>query len=842
MTIQFIYLAVVGLKRGDWRVDFTSRNVLVLGPNGSGKSAVRNALEFLFGLKIEGAASGQGQGIIGLVSGDVLRVECGLLVDGERHIIARERRFERGTFKAAVVTIDGEVVDAKTGIAALLGGDVMMNPGADLLNASADALRAELARLALMIKSGAGDTGEMPTTPEALSAERERRKKAVNEANAALRAAQQSLDASVKRAPDSTARPDALEAAKVDAARAREAHQQWAAEHAAVQARVNAAQREVDAWERRRVGAVSERDRLVRERDDMVSRGVASEADAQSAISRAARAIEATETNLAFANDALRDEHDAKAQAQGDAARAAEKHRAALAAREALAHDTCPTCGQAVTAALLGSFDAVVADCAAAVNGANSALASAGKKIAEVVTEIDGHRRTLETERKAHADATAALQRAQRLALLNSQIETHNKAVVQITSERPASPDAIAAELRAVETRRPAPSASEDKIAQLSAELNAHQRLLADKSARDAAQAQAESAKKAAADLAAYEESLVHGAADVLCKVASDYLDGTGWGVIIDTDRGVCLDVPGDSGAGVWYGAGMSGAQRKVLEAALSEAVLSITGAAVRISAVEADEVSGHTLTCMMGALEDATARGSLALALVITCHSVGASEHWQQIGTLSAPGVLGDDPEMQTVVDSASDAALLGIIDAMDAAEAAVFAAIRDWGVDGQTEPEPVTTDDDDDWGGGWGDPPDDAAPEPIAAEAVHDATEPPIYITDDLDTEAPEQPLTVADAKAMLRDAKLSTDALRDLAARPGAKLTASPLIQIAGERAVRLGLGAGAWTAMIFAADKQHPKRGYSKRPADADGADAPESTDGEPATEGSNDADA
>lgn len=850
--IRFTFVEAVGLKGGNWRVDFTSRTVLVTGPNGSGKSRIRNALEFVFGHKVEGAASGQGQGIVGLVAGDILRVTVGVEIDGTEHTICRERRFERGTFKTATLLIDGVAADAKTGIATLLGGDVVLNPGADLLNASADTLRAELARLALMLKRDGGDTEGMPNTPEALSAERERRKKAVNEANATLRAAQQSLDASVKRAPDSTVRPEMVEAAKADAAKARAAFDAWSQKHAAVKARHDAAEADVAKWKRQHALANEELIRLERECSALADVGTAE--DALAKVATALRNIDAAETNLDFATDALNDAQDAKTQAASDVARLTEKFAAAQAAKKALEHDTCPTCGQVVTAALLGNFESVVTDCASALNGAQASLKSATDEVAEVSKEINGHRATIAELRRGHAAAQQAVASANALVGHKAALVKAVEVLAEINAKRPAAPDAVLNELRASEAQRPEVGDAEDRIAKMAAELNAHQRLLADKSARDAADTAATAAKRALAALSDYEETLVRAAIDEISLSASLFLAPTGWSFGISLEDGPYLcNVEGTR----WFGAGLSGAQRVLLAAAISDAVLHITGAEVRIFMVEADELSGAALHGLLAGLS-AGGDDRTALAVVITCHPVDdylIPPIWQRLGDgfpSLAPTFMPEpdfDPAplaaLAVELEQADDGiAALGV-------PASLVGVYADPATVSSTEPE----EDDDDWGGGWASEPEPQAPqvfvmrevsEAEAAELAAEAREAmdaaplapiqilPNYVeaAEDADTEAPEQALTVADAKAMLREAKLSADALRVLANKQGAKLMASSLLQLAGERAVSLGLGAFAFDAAITAAAAQHPKRGYAKRPAgDAatDGAEAGDTTD-------------
>lgn len=830
--IRFTFVEAVGLKSGNWRVDFTSRTALVTGPNGSGKSRIRNALEFVFGHKVEGAASGQGQGIVGLVAGDTLRVTVGVEIDGAEHTICRERRFERGTFKTATLMIDGVAADAKTGIATLLGGDVVLNPGADLLNASADTLRAELARLALMIDRDGGDTEGMPNTPEALSAERERRKKAVNEANAALRAAQQSLDASVKRAPDSTVRPEMVEAAKADAAKSRAAFDAWSQKHAAVKARHNAAEAEVAKWKQQHARANEERIRLERECSALADVGTAE--DALAKVATALRNIDAAETNLAFANDALNDAQDAKAQAVSDVARLAEKYAAAHAVKKALENDTCPTCGQAVTAALLGNFESVVADCGSALSGANALRNAATDEVASVVREIQGHHATIAELRRGHASAQQAVASANALVGHKAALAKAVEVLAEISAKRPAAPDAVLNELRASEAQRPEVGDAEDRIAKMAAELNAHQRLLADKSARDAADTAATAAKKALAALSDYEETLVRTAIDEISLSADLFLAPTGWSFGISLEDGPYLyNVEGTR----WFGAGLSGAQRVLLAAAISDAVLHITGAAVRIFMVEADELSGAALNGLLAGLS-VGCDGRTALAVVITCHPVDdgdAHPGWQRLGD--------GFPSLVEVSTETFDPKFLADVEAFKALSTPA------------AEPATESEEDDDDWGGGWASEPEPQAPQVFVVREVGEAeaTElvaelraamdaaplAPIQIlpnyveaAEDADTEAPEQVLTVADAKAMLREAKLSTDALRVLANKVGAKLMASSLLQLAGERAVSLGLGAFAFDAAITAAAEQHPKRGYAKRPsgdAATDGTEAEATTD-------------
>jgi DNA gyrase/topoisomerase IV subunit B len=633
MSIKFKRLEATGLKGGDIVVDLASANVLVVGPNGSRKSTIRNALEFVFGLAMDGAASQKGQGIIGLVSGDVLAVTVNVEVDGVGLAICRRRVRSGATFKNAAVEINGQpATDAD--LSAALGGVVDVGAGAALLAASPDALRAELASIALRI--GAAGKEGMPTTAAGLEAERVKRKDALNTANRNAKAAASAMESSRKAAPDSTVRPEAVEAAKARAASLRGEHEDWSRRVGEAEANLSAVDRAVATYNARRDRAVS----AFKAASEAVrswsvdSRGLGEPAWSDK-VTKARADVEAAETHIEEAERLHESERDAAATASEDKVRARAAVDSAKAAVASLNCDTCPTCKQSVTAELRGAFDAVLKDAEAMLVAVTATHAAAVARVADAAAKLrDAGTAAREKAAALNAakDGLAAAKRATEAAASLDAAKAELAIVDGTKADGSTDRHALAETLAEVRRSRPNVDGAENEIERLTREQAAHARFVTDTRARDAADKAVADAKAAVKALADYEATLTEAAETELKNAATAYLPA-GWALDF-VDGAIGLQ---DSDGVRWFGAGLSGAQLKILEVALTEAVFSATGAAVRLAFVEADELEGRALEALMLGLGSATAFEALHLALVISCHPVaGVTDAWQVIETVA--------------------------------------------------------------------------------------------------------------------------------------------------------------------------------------------------------------
>lgn len=800
-TFKILSVDAVGLKGGDWRVEFSERCVLVVGPNGSRKSSIRNALEFLFGLRIEGAASANGAGIVGLVSGDVMRVCVRVEIDGTVREIARTRRYDRGTFKASEITIDGSPVDA-AGLAAVVG-NVTLNAGDTLLGASADTLRSELARLALLADFQRAEG--MPGTPEALAAERERRKGAVNKANEALRAAQKSLDASVRSAPDAPVRPEQVEAAKADAQRDRDAFQAWAAQSAEIKAKVAQAADALAVWRSNERVASEHLNRAVADlaRTEADAAGLSAE-DAKSRIDAAVSRGEGIKAEMAFTMDDINDAVAERERAVSDVARLEQRHESSSGAVRSMTEPHCPTCGQAVGPEVVERLTEIAKSDLLTLDAARGALAKIDARIKALRAEY--------AERTAQASdaagdgkrAVVVFDAAKRAEGLRLDVVRLTEVVDNLRASRPATPATLEAEAESINRKRPESVDHSARIERLAAQLNAQQRLINDQRERDAAEKATQATKAALASLAEYEEGLVSTVTAEIARRVNPYLAAMDLEVVID---GNGLGVRSMATGAVWWGVGLSGAQRTAMSAALSAAVQAMTGAALRLSVVEMDELAGDARVGALKALRSSVESGDLHLAVAITCHDDHHLRGWAGFQRVETGAPVADaEPEVDAapVADPDPAPATPPVVDA----EPAPTVALKD--------DDDALWDSIDDLFGGV---PTPAPNQPVLALSLAPAPafgDPPDVECDAQEsTEPPPAPLSLDAAKAMIREAKLSTDALRVLADRWGHALNAAPLLRIASDRAVARRMLPLDLAAAIADAAALYPKRPYSKR---------------------------
>lgn len=322
------------------------------------------------------------------------------------------------------------------------------------------------------------------------------------------------------------------------------------------------------------------------------------------------------ETPRAFLADAQAEETAAAEayQAAKLESMAAQAHAQAAAERDTVcASGSCPTCGQAVGSDVqIATADArrvAVAACEAAV----AVVAAAGSRLSDARTDRRAWAQTVAQGEEARTRVESARQQA---AWLREQLAE---------TPPPASPDVVEiVRVTALQRQR----ARKDAEAALAAAVRGHERYRrwrADLAVRDQVEARLEEAKAAHAAAMADLEQLVRVGAVAVREAVAELLPAA-WPVAYVEGRfGLQL------GPHFVTGAGLSGAQRALLGAALDYCAAAIVARNQRepIEAppfmLEADALDAGTLSEVLVAVADLVAAKKLPQAIIATCHPVPA-------------------------------------------------------------------------------------------------------------------------------------------------------------------------------------------------------------------------
>lgn len=602
-------IARQGLKGGTVAHDFSSPLVIVEGPNGSGKSTIAEALAFLRGEPVGGAAV-DGPGLMGLL-GDPGGVAVSAVFehDGQLINVRRSRLLDAGSLKRSRVTLNNVEVDNEK----LLSATVCGGTPASIMDLSPDRMRATLAML-----GGGGDD---------IAVEREAARERLARARAAEQAARAACETSRQAAPERAIRPEEIAEAEQQLAAAQAERGAWAVKLVELEAKVAAAS---TAW-----AAHSAREKDLAAEIEALERRLAApitQAPSAEDLQRAESALEDAQAVLAAARE--------DAQAANTSWKLAQ--REVDVAESTLAHvrgGTCPTCGQA-TQGMIPELEAKLENARAFEDGLREDHETAASWAHDAAEDLPRLSKAVVSMRAAQASqnlrSAADTVASHRLATLKQQVHEHRATF--------GNADAMKKELEAhLAAPPPETGTLQARVRKLGEERAAVLRWQSDLETRETAEAETSVASKHFDSVRKKEAMLVAGGAQRIIDAASPFAP--------PGNEIVYMDIAGTFGLRdlvsqvAWYGPGLSAGQRKMLDLALVVAMHEVmpTPGLRALVVDDADQLSEGTMTALRDACELAVDLDQLDFVLITTCHPQPIRPRWQRIAMgvdlFAAPG-----------------------------------------------------------------------------------------------------------------------------------------------------------------------------------------------------------
>lgn len=657
-------LSIVGLKGacGDYALD---RCTAITGPNGAGKSRIGEALAFLLGRQIAGMET-SANNLRDLLDGDDLRVVATVATGNGDVVVTRMRQLVGSTFKRPTLLIDGRIAP-EDALIDVFGGSPDASGGADLIGMSearlvaaiagfaaasdaVDALATRVAALGVRVPDGdPSPTARLDAIATATSA-------AVKAASRERRAVEAGADLSRSELGD---RFDVNELgiarAKAAAAVARLADLQH--QLGMLQGRVSELDRRLSALRAEAkaikgkvvaagdVNAPTRADVEAAEADRERLDGEAAVASSEQMLAwnRSMQAQSAREETAAAWNTAAQQLERAESRLASLAGHASVIESAPCARcdlwqppdpfedEEALS-STCPLLSNArAAAAALPAASLDVAAKSAEVKTLKAAAHAADDVADEARTALDSAEAALAEARRRRSQASDRLMDLHRraaaapVASQRARVEEIAGAVAQLDAAR----DAAMVEVGA---RREAVSEASRDVAEATAVSDAaagraerFRRLQADRERLAQAEAIEASLKAVAEEVEATQRGFLSVGLDMLARASSRYLPGLTVDVV-----GGRLGVKDASGT-FWSGAGLSAAQRAMLELALDRAVETLAGRVYPIVVIEADTIDDSNLRELVKAVDADIKSGAVAQALLIAWREIHPT-NWAQI------------------------------------------------------------------------------------------------------------------------------------------------------------------------------------------------------------------
>lgn len=676
----FRRLQIFGLKGGPVDLEL-GRKTTVAGPNGAGKTRVGEAIAFLLGRPVAGLEIGA-NAMRDLLHGPEIRVVGTLDTGGADVLITRMRQLSGSTFRKPVLLVDGERVEDGV-LFELLGGHGDLPGGRDLISMSEAKLVAAVAGIAASgeavdtlqerLDEAGIEIGPSDGTPTGrLDAMAKAAKEAAKVATRERRAVEKGADLSRQELGE---RFDPAEVPRLKRERdgARSALGEAQRAHGEARARV-------EAHDERVAGIRAELSRIDAQLSDAADAPAGPTPDQ---IAEADSTLTEAEAKLAADQEAERSAWSASSAADRAAAQArsalADKRRAIEADERAVADHrrraeliTRAPCSGCESWQPEDPFEDEVdlaGTCELLANARQSRDAAdrieSGRAAKEAeVSGLEQALRTAEAEAEAArsaADTAAATVRASRarcdetsstLRELQSAAQRAAQAgdagslrarrgeldleVTGLDALRDELVEAAGARQTEVASAQQALTEADEALRASEQAAERFRRLQADRQRLSDAEKVEQDAKALVAEVEEVQRGFIDEGVGMLRAAGGRYLPG----LTIDISGGA-LGVRDPEGV-FWSGAGLSAAQRTMLELALDRAFEVIAGRTYPLVILEADPIDEPNLASLIEAIDRDVGSGEVAQALVIAWRPI-QSDGWTQVAFEAPPEVEAD-------------------------------------------------------------------------------------------------------------------------------------------------------------------------------------------------------